>query len=29
MISAYSYLTMRSNAFRDADLIIILGTRIN
>src|SRR6202022_1241291 len=26
---AYSYLTMRSNAFRDADLIIVLGTRMN
>src|ERR1700736_3778649 len=25
----YSYLTMRANAFRDADLIIILGTRMN
>jgi thiamine pyrophosphate-dependent acetolactate synthase large subunit-like protein len=25
----YSYLTMRSSAFRDADLIIILGTRMN
>src|SRR6478672_7508582 len=25
----YSYLTMRSTAFRDADLIIILGTRMN
>jgi thiamine pyrophosphate-dependent acetolactate synthase large subunit-like protein len=25
----YSYLTMRSGAFRDADLIIILGTRMN
>src|SRR3984893_16595347 len=25
----YSYLTMRSNAFRDADLIIVLGTRMN
>ncbi|HEV2336022.1 MAG TPA: thiamine pyrophosphate-binding protein, partial [Stellaceae bacterium] len=25
----YSYLTMRSAAFRDADLIIILGTRMN
>ena len=25
----YSYLTMRSTAFRDADLIIVLGTRMN
>jgi thiamine pyrophosphate-dependent acetolactate synthase large subunit-like protein len=25
----YSYLTMRSSAFRDADLIIIIGTRMN
>ncbi len=25
----YSYLTMRSSAFRDADLIIVLGTRMN
>ncbi len=25
----YSYLTMRNSAFRDADLIIILGTRMN
>src|SRR6201995_4287811 len=25
----YSYLTMRSAAFRDADLIIVLGTRMN
>ena len=25
----YSYLTMRNNAFRDADLIIMLGTRMN
>ena len=25
----YSYLTMRSSAFRDADLIIIVGTRMN
>ena len=25
----YSYLTMRSTAFQDADLIIILGTRMN
>src|SRR3954470_22577189 len=25
----YSYLTMRNDAFRDADLIIILGTRTN
>ena len=25
----YSYLTMRTDAFRDADLIIILGTRMN
>jgi thiamine pyrophosphate-dependent acetolactate synthase large subunit-like protein len=25
----FSYLTMRSTAFRDADLIIILGTRMN
>ena len=25
----YSYLTMRSTAFKDADLIIILGTRMN
>lgn len=25
----YSYLAMRSSAFRDADLIIILGTRMN
>ena len=25
----YSYLTMRNDAFRDADLIIILGTRMN
>jgi thiamine pyrophosphate-dependent acetolactate synthase large subunit-like protein len=25
----YSYLTMRSGAFRDADLIIVLGTRMN
>src|ERR1035437_8590721 len=25
----YSYMTMRSGAFRDADLIIVLGTRMN
>src|SRR5213592_2390777 len=25
----YSYMTMRSTAFRDADLIIVLGTRMN
>ena len=25
----YSYLTMRSTAFRDADLIIVVGTRMN
>src|SRR2546423_1349570 len=25
----YSYLTMRSSAFRDADLIIVVGTRMN
>jgi thiamine pyrophosphate-dependent acetolactate synthase large subunit-like protein len=25
----YSYLTMRSSAFRDADLIIVIGTRMN
>src|SRR5438874_1985809 len=25
----YSYLTMRSNAFQEADLIIVLGTRMN
>src|SRR5262245_44516839 len=25
----YSYLTMRSSAFRDADLILIVGTRMN
>jgi len=25
----YSYLSMRSSAFRDADLIIVLGTRMN
>src|SRR6516225_4849083 len=25
----YSYLTMRSSAFRDADLIIVIGTRVN
>src|SRR5581483_6295042 len=25
----YSYLTMRSAAFRDADLILIVGTRMN
>ncbi|HVZ07106.1 thiamine pyrophosphate-binding protein [Rhodopila sp.] len=25
----YSYLTMRSGAFRDADLIVVLGTRMN
>src|SRR6202021_1157779 len=25
----YSYLAMRSSAFRDADLIIVLGTRMN
>src|SRR5580704_6529298 len=25
----YSYLTMRNTAFRDADLIIVLGTRMN
>ena len=25
----YSYLTMRSAAFRDADLIIVVGTRMN
>src|SRR5437764_7163476 len=25
----YSYLTMRSSAFREADLIIVLGTRMN
>ncbi|HVY14891.1 MAG TPA: thiamine pyrophosphate-binding protein [Rhodopila sp.] len=25
----YSYLTMRSGAFRDADLILVLGTRMN
>src|SRR5215470_5260730 len=26
---AYSYMTMRSTAFREADLIIVLGTRMN
>jgi thiamine pyrophosphate-dependent acetolactate synthase large subunit-like protein len=25
----YSYMTMRSGAFRDADLIVVLGTRMN
>src|SRR3979409_1068328 len=25
----YSYLAMRSNAFQEADLIIVLGTRMN
>ena len=25
----YSYLTMRSSAFRDADLFIVIGTRMN